>query len=57
MPAFDEVKFAETLIKVATMDTDEQMKIRVNAVRKRSQYAPEVIADKWKKLFDMLVIQ
>ncbi len=57
VPAFDEVKFAETLIKVATMDTDEQMKIRVNAVRKRSQYAPEVIADKWKKLFDMLVIQ
>ena len=57
VPAFDEVKFAETLIKVAAMDTDEQMKIRVNAVRKRSQYAPEVIADKWKKLFDMLVIQ
>lgn len=57
VPAFDETKFAETLIKVASMDTDEQMKIRVNAVRKRSEYAPEVIADKWKKLFDTLVIQ
>ncbi|MBQ7898557.1 MAG: glycosyltransferase [Bacteroidales bacterium] len=57
VPAFDEAKFAETLIKVASMDADEQMKIRVNAVRKRSEYAPEVIAEKWKKLFDMLVIQ
>lgn len=57
VPSFDEAKFAETLIKVASMDADEQMKIRVNGVRKRSEYAPEVIAEKWKELFDMLVIQ
>ena len=33
------------------------MEMRMNGVRKRAEYAPEAIADKWKKLFDMLVMQ
>lgn len=57
VPAFDEDKYAETLVRVACMDAEEQMKIRVNGVRRRSGYAPEIIADKWRKLFDMLVNQ
>ena len=57
VPAFDEEKYAETLVRVASMDVDEQMKIRVNGVRKRSEYSPEIIADKWRQLFDILVNQ
>ena len=55
--AFDEAEFAQTLIKLASLDEDRIMEMRMNGVRKRAEYAPEAIADKWKKLFDMLVIQ
>lgn len=54
---FDESEFARTLITLASLDGDRIMEMRVNGVRKRAEYAPEVIADKWKKLFDMLVMQ
>lgn len=52
---YDEAGFAATIVKVASMDEDELMRIRMNGVRKRSGYAPEVIAEKWKTLFDTLV--
>lgn len=55
--AFDEAEFAHTLITLASLDEDRIMKMRINAVRKRAGYAPEAIADKWKKLFDILVMQ
>ena len=55
--AFDEAEFAQTLIKLASLDEDRIMEMRMNSVRKRAEYAPEAIADKWKKLFDMLVMQ
>lgn len=55
--AFDETEFAQTLITLASMDQDRIMEMRVNSVRKRAEYAPEAIADKWKKLFDILVVQ
>jgi glycosyltransferase involved in cell wall biosynthesis len=54
IPPFDEEMFAETLVKISVMSDDEQMRIRRNAVEKRRKYAPEVIAEKWKSLFDML---
>lgn len=54
---YDEAGFAETLVKVASMGQDELMRIRKNGVRKRSGYAPEAIARKWKTLFDTLVSQ
>lgn len=57
VPAFDETEFAQTLITLASMDQDRIMEMRVNSVRKRAEYAPEAIADKWKKLFDILVVQ
>ena len=55
--AFDEAEFAHTLITLASLDEDRIMKMRINGVRKRAEYAPEAIADKWKKLFDILVMQ
>ena len=55
VPPYDEAGFAATIVKVASMDEDELMRIRMNGVRKRSGYAPEVIAEKWKTLFDTLV--
>ena len=55
--AFDEAEFAHTLITLASLDEDRIMKMRINGVRKRAGYAPEAIADKWKKLFDILVMQ
>ena len=54
IPPFDEDMFAETLVKISLMSDDEQMRIRRNAVEKRRKYAPEVIAEKWKSLFDRL---
>lgn len=54
---YDEAEFAAALVKVAAMDKDELKRIRMNGVRKRSGFASEVIANKWKTLFDTLVSQ
>lgn len=57
VPPYDETGFAATLVKIAAMGKDELMRIRMNGVLKRSGYAPELIARKWKTLFDTLVSQ
>ncbi len=57
VPPFDEDQFAETLVQLASLDNEEKMRIRRNAVARRSQYAPEVIAEKWRRLFDKLACQ
>ena len=54
VPPFDEEKYAETLVKVASLSEEDSLRIRINGVRKRSGYTPEVIAEKWKALFDSL---
>ena len=56
VPPFDEQKFADTLCMIAGMDADEQLRIRRNSVAKRLEYAPEVISEKWRLLFDELYI-
>ena len=56
VPPFDEECYADTLLKIASLPEEEQLKIRQQAVAKRSEYAPEHIAAKWKKLFDNLTI-
>lgn len=55
VPPFDEDQYAETLVNIASMSEDEKMRIRRNAVERRRRYAPEVIAEKWRQLFDSLV--
>ena len=55
VPPFDEDRYAETLLKVARLSDDEKLQIRKNAVAKRLNYVPEIIAEKWKSLFDRLV--
>ena len=55
VPPFDEEAYAETLLRIASMTEQEQMRIRTNAVNKRLQYTPELIAEKWRLLFDRLV--
>ena len=55
VPPFDEDQYAETLVNIASMSEDEKMRIRRNAVQRRRRYAPEVIAEKWRQLFDSLV--
>jgi glycosyltransferase involved in cell wall biosynthesis len=54
VPSFDEDRYAEELVRISGMSDDEIMTIRRNAVKKSSLYAPEIIAEKWKALFDML---
>lgn len=54
VPAFDEQKFAETLLKIVAMIDSEMLCIRKNAVAKRLEYVPEVIFEKWRLLFDKL---
>ena len=54
---FDEDLYADVLLNIASMSDEELLKIRQNAVRKRMQYIPETIAQKWKDLFDELCAQ
>lgn len=56
VPPFDEKCYAETILKIASLSEEEQLKIRQQSVAKRREYAPERIAAKWKKLFDNLII-
>ena len=55
VPAFDEEQYAETLLRISTMDDAECRQIRMNAIAKRSGYAPEIIAEKWRYLFARLI--
>lgn len=54
VPAFDEIEYAETLLRIAAMSEDERLRIRRNSVEKRLKYSPGVIAEKWRKLFDQM---
>lgn len=55
IPPFDEDLYAETLVEVASLSEKDKMRLRKNAVQKRLNYAPEIIAEKWRNLFDSLV--
>jgi glycosyltransferase involved in cell wall biosynthesis len=57
VPSFDEDKYADELVRLSRMNRDEQMVIRKNAVRKSAQYAPDIISEKWRLLFDQLSSQ
>lgn len=54
VPSFDEDKYAEELLRIASMDKEEELRIRKNAVNKSRLFAPEVISEKWRRLFDEL---
>ena len=51
---FDEDAYAETLVRIAMLDEEEKLRIRKNSIEKRLKYGPDVIARKWKDLFDKL---
>ena len=51
---YDENKYADTLVFIASMSAEEQEAIRRNALKKRSKYTPDKIAEKWRKIFDNL---
>ena len=55
VPPYDEDAYAETLLKVAALDEEQERMIRTKAVDKRLQYVPEVIAEKWRFLFETLL--
>lgn len=55
VPPFDEDKYADVLMEIASMSDEEKMRIRRNSVEKRLKYTPEIIAEKWRRLFDGLV--
>lgn len=56
IPAFDEDLYAQTLLEITSMSKEQQDKIRLSAIKKRLGYTPEIIGEKWKLLFDNLVI-
>ena len=51
---YDEKEYAGTLLSITGMSHGETKKIRLNAVEKRLKYLPEIIAEKWRLLFDSL---
>lgn len=55
VPPFDENAYAETLLKVASLDSETELAIRSRSVEKRLAYSPDIIAEKWKALFDSLM--
>ena len=57
IPPFDEKAYADTLIRIANLNKEEEEAIRRSSVEKRLQYTPSIIAKKWKGLFDMLAQQ
>ena len=54
IPPFDENLYAAALVKIASMSEKQLLDIRKNAVQKRLEYTPEIIAEKWRTLFDRL---
>lgn len=54
VPAFDEEEYAQQLLRIAAMSEEERLRIRKQTVEKRAQYSPEIIAEKWRQLFDRL---
>jgi glycosyltransferase involved in cell wall biosynthesis len=54
VPSFDEDKYAEELLRIASMDKEEELRIRKNAVNKSRLFVPEVISEKWRRIFDEL---
>jgi glycosyltransferase involved in cell wall biosynthesis len=51
---YDEKEYADTLLSITGMSHEDTKKIRLNAVEKRLKYLPEIIAEKWRLLFDSL---
>lgn len=56
VPPSDEKAYADTLLQIASLSKEEENRIRKNAVKKRLNYAPNIIAKKWEVLFDSLMI-
>lgn len=54
VPPFDEGKYADILLAIAAMGDNENMAIRQRAVAKILTYAPEIISEKWRVLFEHL---
>lgn len=54
VPSYDESLFAGTLLRIASMGKEEELRLRKNAVRRVARLAPENIAEKWRVLFDDL---
>lgn len=52
---FDEDEYADVLLRIASLSSEESLQIRENGIEKRRQYRPEIIARKWKSLFDNLM--
>ena len=51
----DEKEYADTLLSIIRMPDEETQKIRYNSVQKRLRFTPEIIAEKWRLLFDSLL--
>ena len=56
VPSFNEDAYADTLIQIAHLSKEEEHAIRKKSVEKRLQYAPHIIAEKWRELFDFLTV-
>lgn len=55
VPPYDENAYAETVLKVASLSREKELEIRMRSVEKRLAYAPDIIAEKWRVLFDTLM--
>jgi glycosyltransferase involved in cell wall biosynthesis len=54
VPPFDEAAYADVLLQIASLPEDEEKDMRKASISRRLRYTPEIIAGKWKELFDRL---
>ena len=57
IPNFDEDEYAKALLQIASLTSEEEQRIRKQAIETSLQFAPEKIFPKWKELIDSLVNQ
>ena len=52
---YDEEAYAQTLLKVAGMSDEELLRMRKSGLERRLQFTPELMCEKWRKLFDAMM--
>lgn len=54
---FNDEEYANTLLHICNLPPEEQRAIRLNAIKRCENYAPAVILEKWRQLFEAVAKQ
>ena len=54
---FNDEEYANTLLHICNLPQEEQLALRLNAIKRCENYAPAVILEKWRQLFEAVAKQ